>query len=283
MNTTTHAARLGLRRGMIETRQSLTSAQELFQILFWPVITLVVLYFLRDTDIRGSGISVSTFAIPSVVGMFLTFNALIGVAQLLTVEREDGTLLRAKATPGGMIGYLIGKIVSVSLVNIAALLIILIPGALLFSGLRLDSLSGWLTFTWVVVLGLAATLPIGAVLGSMMESARSLGLVFLPLMGLVAISGVYFPISSMPKWLQAVGQIFPIYWSGLGVRSALLPDEARVLEIGQSWRHWETFAVLGAWTVLGLVIAPIVLRRMARRESGSSVAARREKAMRQIG
>ena len=35
--------------------------------------------------------------------------------------------------------------------------------------------------------------------------------------------------------------------------------------------------MLGAWAVLGLVVAPIVLRRMARRESGSSVAARREK------
>jgi ABC-2 type transport system permease protein len=33
------------------------------------------------------------------------------------------------------------------------------------------------------------------------------------------------------------------------------------------------------WTVAGLVLAPIVLRRMARRESGSAVAARRERAM----
>ncbi len=33
---------------------------------------------------------------------------------MLTVEREDGTLLRAKAIPNGMIGYLIGKVVMVS-------------------------------------------------------------------------------------------------------------------------------------------------------------------------
>ncbi|MBB6347574.1 hypothetical protein FHU36_004119 [Nonomuraea muscovyensis] len=30
--------------------------------------------------------------------------------------------------------------------------------------------------------------------------------------------------------------------------------------------------MLGAWAMLGLLLAPIVLRRMARRESGSSVA-----------
>jgi ABC-2 type transport system permease protein len=34
--------------------------------------------------------------------------------------------------------------------------------------------------------------------------------------------------------------------------------------------------------VLGLLLAPAVLRRMARRESGSQVAARREKAMQRI-
>jgi ABC-2 type transport system permease protein len=36
------------------------------------------------------------------------------------------------------------------------------------------------------------------------------------------------------------------------------------------------------WAVAGLVLAPMVLRRMARRESGSSVQARREKAMQQV-
>ena len=43
------------------------------------------------------------------------------------------------------------------------------------------------------------------------------------------------------------------------------------MEIGHSWRHLETLGVLGAWAIAGLVLAPILLRRMARRESGSSV------------
>jgi ABC-2 type transport system permease protein len=35
--------------------------------------------------------------------------------------------------------------------------------------------------------------------------------------------------------------------------------------------------------VVGLAIAPVVLRRMARRESGSSVAGRRERALQRVG
>lgn len=40
---------------------------------------------------------------------------------------------------------------------------------------------------------------------------------------------------------------------------------------------------LGGWAVLGLVVAPIVLRRMARRESGARVADRRAKLLHRIG
>jgi ABC-2 type transport system permease protein len=67
------------------------------------------------------------------------------------------------------------------------------------------------------------------------------------------------------------------------MRSALLPDALSAVEIGESWRYLETVLVLGAWAAVGLVLAPIVLRRMARRESGSSMATRREKAMRRVG
>ncbi len=98
--------------------------------------------------------------------------------------------------------------------------------------------------------------------------------------GLAAISGIFYPITHLPVFLQWIGQVFPMYWLGLGMRSALLPNAMAAVEVGHSWRHLATFGVLSAWAVAGLVLAPVVLRRMARRESGSSVAARREKAMR---
>jgi ABC-2 type transport system permease protein len=99
----------------------------------------------------------------------------------------------------------------------------------------------------------------------------------------VAVSGVFYPITSLPGWMQTVAQAFPIYWLGLGTRSAFLPDALAAVEIGGSWRHLETLGVLSAWAVLGLALAPAVLRRMARRESGSVVARRRERAMTRMG
>ena len=151
--------------------------------------------------------------------------------------------------------------------------------ALLFGGLSLGSPSAWFTLTWVLALGLVATMPIGAVIGLLSSNPSSLGFVFVPMMGLIAISGIFYPITAFPTWLQWIAQAFPIYWTGLGMRSAFLPGSLASVEIGGSWRHLETVGVLGAWAVAGLLLAPVVLRRMAQRESGASVAARREKAM----
>ncbi|MCW2569923.1 MAG: type transporter [Mycobacterium sp.] len=283
MNPTTAAVRAGWTRGLIELRQSYTNGADLFGHLFWPTVLLVVVYFTRHTTVESGGLVLGALVLPSVLGMNIALNGLLTMSQLLTVEREDGTLLRAKATPNGMLGYLVGKIVTVAGGLVIDLAIVLVPGMFIINGLEYGRPSSWLTLAWVVVLGLVATLPLGAIFGSLISSSRSLGLIMLPIMGMIAISGIFYPITAMPQWLQWVAQVFPIYWLGLGVRSALLPDSAAVVELGESWRHLETVAVLGAWAVLGLVVAPVVLRRMARRESGSSVAARRDKVMQRVG
>jgi ABC-2 type transport system permease protein len=66
------------------------------------------------------------------------------------------------------------------------------------------------------------------------------------------------------------------------MRSAFLPDSAAALEIGDSWRTAWTALVLTAWAVIGWIVTPIVLRRMARRQSGSQVAAARDAALQWI-
>ncbi|GAB2655870.1 ABC transporter permease [Kribbella swartbergensis] len=275
------AVRAGWQRGLIELRQSFTNGPELFSHFLWPVLMLVALFFLRNRDFGSTGLLLGALALPSILGMNAAMG-MVSMSQQLTADREDGTLLRAKATPDGMLGYLVGKVVSVAGGLLADLAILLVPGLLIVDGLALGSASGWFTLVWVLMLGMVATLPIGAILGSVFTTARSQGLLQLPVLGLIAISGIFYPITALPDWLEWIGQAGPIYWLGLGMRSALLPDSAVVVEIDGSWRQLETAAVLGTWAVVGLVAAPVVLRRMARRESGSKVAERRERALQRV-
>ncbi|MFE9958419.1 ABC transporter permease [Micromonospora sp. NPDC005299] len=283
MNPTMAAVRAGLRRGVIELRNTFSNGQDLWNYFFPTVALLVTMFFMRGSTVPGTSFSLGARTLPSALGMGLAFGGMLVLASQLVMEREDGTLLRAKATPNGMLGYLIGKVTLMSTVALLSMLLQLVPALFFLDGLRLASVSAWFTLLWVAVLGLVATLPMGAVFGSLIENPRNLGLVMLPNMGLIALSGIFYPINGYPGWLQGVAQVFPIYWLGLGMRSALLPDSMAAVELGGSWRHLETFGVLGAWAVLGLVLAPVVLRRMARRESGSRVAARRERAMQRVG
>ncbi|MHA6802411.1 ABC transporter permease [Salinifilum ghardaiensis] len=278
---TGHTARLAFRRGFVELRHTFTSGQDLWGYLFPPVVFLIVMSTQSDSTVEGTGFSLAAMTLPSVLGMTVVFTGMVNATQALTVDREDGTLLRAKATPHGMVTYLAGKIVMLGGITAVSLLILLLPGAVFFDGLELASLSSWATFLWVAALGLVATLPIGAVFGSLFSNPRQMGFIMVPIMGLVVISGIFFPITVFPTWVQVIAQVFPLYWTGLGMRSALLPDQMAVAEIGESWRHLETLGVLGTWAVVGMLVAPVVLRRMASRESGSTVAARKEKALNQ--
>ena len=278
MSAANTIARTGFARGGIELQQTLTNGTDLWTYLFPSILLLGTIFFMRDAHVPGTDFSLGARTLPSSFGMGLAFGGLVSVAQLLVVEREDGTLLRAKATPNGMGGYLIGKVVLVSGMTLIGFVLQLIPGLFLVDGLTIDG-AGLLTLLWIVPLGLIATMPIGAVIGSLLSTPRAMGLVMLPMVGLIAISGIFYPISNFPGWLQGVSQLFPVYWLGLGVRSVFLPDSLAAVEFGHSWRHLETFGVLSLWAVAGLVLAPVVLRRMARRESGSAVAARRERAM----
>uniref|UniRef100_UPI0031E09FEC ABC transporter permease n=1 Tax=Saccharothrix mutabilis TaxID=33921 RepID=UPI0031E09FEC len=268
--------RAGLDRAWIEFRQTVTSVAELLAWLWIPLAALTVMYFIGDDPVPGTGVTLGAQAIPGILGMNVVFTALLGLAMALTADREDGTLLRAKATPHGMSAYLVGKVLSKAGMTVATMVILLVPTAFLFDGLQLDRVSSWVDLVLVLLLGLVATLPIGAVLGSLFANVQTLGFITLFIMALVAVSGVFYPITALPAWLQFVGQVFPVYWLGLGLRSALLPDDLALAEIGGTWREWEMVGVLGLWAVIGFVLAPVVLRRMARRESGSAVAARRE-------
>lgn len=268
---------VGLKRGWLEFKHSAASS-DILGFLFPTAIAIVVILFLRDVDIEGAPVSLGSMSLPSLLGMNLVFGGLAGVAGQLITEREDGTLLRAKSIPGGMTSYLLGTVVSSSLFISFGVALILIPGVLLFDGVSFTSPMSWLLLVLVTVFGLAASMPIGAVLGSLFNNPRLMGLIMFPIMGLTAISGIFYPITALPGWVQGIAQAFPMYWTGLGMRSALLPDSMAAVEIGGSWRHLETFGVLGAWAIAGVLAAPVLLRRMARRESGSAVAERQERA-----
>jgi ABC-2 type transport system permease protein len=280
VNPARHAVRLGVRRGWTEFVQSVRSSQDQGFWVFMGVASLVYLWFARNNEVEGTSLSYPTVAMPSLLGALLAFGVVIGPAYALAMEREDGTLLRHKAIPHGIQGYVTGQLVLHSLGLLPLLTVLLLPSFLLFDDLMSNGLTGWLTVLWVLVLGLLAMLPLGMILGAVVPGTQKVGTWgMLPVIAITAISGIFFPAQALWSWVQVMAQIFPVSWIGLGMRSAFLPPEAATIEIGGSFRPGLTVLVLGLWAVAGLALAPRVLRRMARRTSGSQVQAARDAAL----
>lgn len=98
------AVRAGISRGWIETRQSFTETANVVSHIFPPLVYIAVLVILREKTVPGTGFSLGAMLLPGFLGMSIVFAGLWGPAGVITSDREDGTLLRAKATPNGMLG-----------------------------------------------------------------------------------------------------------------------------------------------------------------------------------
>jgi len=273
---------LGLQRGWTTWRSVNSTREGLANTILWNLIPLVFLVIFRGSTVPGTDIALGVALLPGMLALLVVFSV-IGTAYYLAAEREDGTLLRAKAIPRGTAGYVVGLLTVAVLDVLASVLIVLVPGMFIVPGVPVGDPRLWVGVLGYVLLGLVACLPLGVLLGSVIRSPRAIGGMGMTVVfGLASISGLFFPITVLWGWVQALVQVFPLYWLGLGMRSVFLPAEAAALEVGGSWRTLETIAVLGGWALVGLLLGPILLRRMARRESGAAVAARRERAMQRV-
>lgn len=278
-----NAYRAGLRRGVISARIMLSTPSELLGAVVPLLVFTGVLVFMQRGSFEDAPVGMGAMSFPSLIAMAVLFSSVIGIVSMLAMDRTNGTLLRAKSVPGGTSGYLVGEITAYAIISLASALFLLVVGLVVFDELVFTNPARWLLFVAVLLLGLAALLAIGAVLGALVNSPKNMGLVMMPMMGLIGISGIFYPLVALPAWLQWVAQAFPLYWFGLGMRASLLPGAMASVEVGGSWRIGWVFVVLLVWAIASLLIAPKLLSRMAQRESGSAMAARRREIQQQWG
>ncbi|MEU9122028.1 ABC transporter permease [Streptomyces sp. NPDC048506] len=270
--------RAGVLRGGIELRHLLRNPKEMTGQLANIVIALLIAGYIHD-NVPGTHIPMAHLTLSGFAAYLLFQVGLINLPQILVTERDEGALLRLRATPGGIPAYLVAKSVLVVTMALGALVLLLGTAALVVDGPLPHSPAGWLTLLWVSALGLLAVVPLGAAIGAVLPNPReALALIMLPAMGLLITSGAMFPLSSLPAVVQKIASVFPLKWMAQGLRSALLPDAARAAEPAGSWELPTVAMVLAAWAVVGFLLAIPLLRRAARRESGSRLSERHRKA-----
>ncbi len=270
--------RAGLLRGGIELRHLVRNPKEMSGHLLNVVVALLLAGYI-SSKVPGTHVPLAHLTLAGFAAYLLFQIGLVNLPQILVTEREEGALLRLRATPGGIPAYLVAKSLLVVAMAFGTLVVLLGAAALLVDGPLPHGPGGWLTLLWVSALGLLAVVPLGAALGAVLPNPReALALIMLPVMGLLVTSGAMFPLSSLPAVVQKIASVFPLKWMAQGLRSALLPDAARAAEPAGSWELPTVALILTAWAVLGFLLAVPLLRRAARRESGSRLTERHRKA-----
>jgi ABC-2 type transport system permease protein len=266
------AARLGLARAGLELRQYFRERDALIFIFAYPVIMLAIFATVFGKDGAsvglGPGVSFAQYFLPGMVATGVMLSSFQSLAITIAVERDEGGLKRLRGTPMPATAYFLGKVGQVLVTSLIQAGLLLLVAATLFGVSMPSTVSAWMTFAWVFVLGTATGCVCGIGFSSVPRSGRAASAVVTPVvLVLQFISGVFFQYDHLPAWMQSLASVFPLKWMAQGMRSVFLPASAQAGEVGGSWQHGTTAAVLAAWLVVGLVVGVRMFRWKRRDDS----------------
>ncbi|WP_410585998.1 ABC transporter permease [Amycolatopsis sp. lyj-23] len=254
------AWRIGLARGSLEIKQFFREKGQVIFTFALPVIMLVLLASIFRGRIGDTGVDAQQIYVTGMLGVGILSTSFQSMVLQVAGERANGTLKRLRGTPMPRSAYFVGKI-AVVLVSSLGQVVVLLGVGTLFFGLHLPSdAAHWLTFVWVYVLGIVACTLLGLAYSSVVPAASAGAMVFLPVITLQFISGVFIPFNQLPDVLQKIASVFPLKWLCQGMRSVFLPDAFQQYEPGLSWAHGRVALVLAGYGVLGLVLCLTTFR-----------------------
>ena len=246
--------RIGRIRMAVEVIQLTRNTGLLIYTFALPVVMLLLFGSIFRGRIDGTSATYQQVYATGMIGMCVINGALQNLAYQVATERHTKALKRLRTTPMPAASYFLGKVASVLAATIAQVAVMLLVGVTVM-GLRLPASPGpWITFSWVLVLGCTACSLLGIGLSGLIRSENGSAVVWLPIMVLQFISGVFILFSQLPRTVQEIGAMFPIKWLCQGMRSVFLPDSFKYAEPARSWEHERLALVLAAWCVIGLVL-----------------------------
>jgi ABC-2 type transport system permease protein len=248
---------LSLARGrtVVELKNLWRNKQALGFTVLFPVMMLLLFASIFGGDAEGTDVSFSQVYVAGIIGSSLMSTGFVGLAIGIASERDSGMVKRLAGTPMPKAVYFIGKIGMVVVTVCAQVVVLVVIGVVLFDTALPDTTVTLLTFGWVLVLGTTAATLLGIAIGGFITDVKAApAVVNLPFVALQFISGVWIAPTLLPTWLVNVAKVFPLYWMCRGMRSAFLPDDFKVVEIGGQWDRPTAALVLSVWCVAAFVV-----------------------------
>jgi ABC-2 type transport system permease protein len=247
-------------RADVELKTFVRDRQALFFTFALPVLLLVIFGAVFNKNIVP-GVTFSQYFLAGMIASGLVYTGFQNLAIAIPQERDDGSLKRLYGTPLPAAAYFGGKVVLVFVSLVAQVVLLLLVGVLFF-GVHLPSTVGkWVTFGWLLLLGLITCTLLGIAFSSLPRNGRSAPALVSPVVLVLQFtSGVFFIFSELPTWMQKFASLFPLKWLCQGMRSVFLPDSFQTQEPAGAWELDRVFLVLVAWTVIAVVLCVTTFR-----------------------
>lgn len=177
-----------------------------------------VIQFIQ-TPVTSTRLTNIDFYIPGVTAAFIMTNGVIGLTSNTSEFKRRGIIKRLSLTPLSKMDWIIGNILSQTLLNLLLTAMMLMLGWVIFNVRIIPDAFAIL----LIFLGSVMFSGIGMLLSGLVkdvEAASAIGnAIAFPMMFL---SGTYFPLEIMPSYLQTFAKILPLTYFSEGLRYAMI-------------------------------------------------------------
>jgi len=173
----------------------------------------------KDDSVTSNRYGAVDYYLPGIIAAFIMTNGIIALTSNTTEFKRRGIIKRLSITPLTKFDWIIGNVLSQTLLSIMLTAIMIVVGWIVF---RVQAIPDALTII-LIFLGSVMFSGLGMVLGGLVkdvEAASALGnAIAFPMMFL---SGTYFPMEIMPSYLQSISRVLPLTYFSEGLRYALI-------------------------------------------------------------
>jgi ABC-2 type transport system permease protein len=226
--------------------------QARFFTVLLPVLFLVIFVSVFGNQLVGpEHIKASTYYVPGIAALAVLSASFTNLVIAVTAQREFGVLKRRRATPAPATVIIAGRALTSLAVAIAVTSVVIAIGSVAYGVQVVPGAVATLALS--VAIGSLAFACLGYAVSSAIGSADAAQPIVLALtLPLAFISGVYIPSVRLPPTLAHVAQVFPLEHLVAALNRGFLPGPHSVA--------WGDLAILAAWGLAGLIVAPARFR-----------------------
>ena len=169
------------------------------------------------------------FLVPAVLGMTLMMSCMLGMGGSIAGERENGELARLFMTPTSASTVIGGKIVAKLIIELIRALILIFMAIILFN----VTIKGGIIQTFIVLtIGALCFVGFGMMLSARVSTQEDYSQISKPFsMPMMFVSGIFYPIETMPWILQKLAYIFPLTYLNDAMRGIMTQGK----NLGDVW------------------------------------------------